>query len=144
MMVKEKLRPDETSVARIRALNDSFRSSFHGGRVVLTASVAALDAQAKASVLEAVRTFTDFNADNDPHAEHDMCFVEVNGDRYWSKKTPAVSCSEVSRYAANAKGKPVPWIALLAPARARSRRKSGSASGPGSTPDQGSGTVRGR
>lgn len=85
MKVKEKLRPEETRVARIRALNDSFRGSFQGGRVVLTASVAALEARAKASVLEAVRTFTDFNADNDPHAEHDMCFVEVNGERYWSK-----------------------------------------------------------
>src|ERR1700730_2623609 len=85
MKVKEKRRPDDTKVARIRALNDSLRSSFQGGRVVLTASVAALEAQAKASVLEAVRTFTNFDADNDPHAEHDMCFIEVNGEQYWSK-----------------------------------------------------------
>ena len=85
MQVKEKLRPDAAKVARIRELNDSFRSSFQGGRVMLTSSVAALEAQAKASVLQAVRTFTDFNADNDPHGEHDMCFVTVNGEKYWSK-----------------------------------------------------------
>lgn len=85
MKVKEKLRPDDTRVARIRALNDSFRSSFQGGRVLLTSGVAALDEAKKAQVLVAVREFKDFNADNDPHGEHDMCFVEVGGERYWSK-----------------------------------------------------------
>jgi hypothetical protein len=85
MKVKEKLRPEETRVARIRELNDSFRSSFQGGRVMLTSGVAALEEKAKAAVLEAIRTFDGFNADNDPHGEHDMCFVEVGGDKYWSK-----------------------------------------------------------
>jgi hypothetical protein len=85
MKTKELLRPSEPTVARIRELNDTFRRTFQGGRVMLTSSVAALEEKAKASVLQAVRSFEDFNKDNDPHNEHDMCFVEVGGERYWAK-----------------------------------------------------------
>jgi hypothetical protein len=50
-----------------------------------TAGVDALPPQEKAAVLSKVRTFTDFNGDNDPHGEHDMVFVEVQGERYFAK-----------------------------------------------------------
>jgi hypothetical protein len=85
MKVKEKLRPAAEKTARIRDLNDSFRSSFQGGRVMLTSGVAALEEKAKASVLQAVREFSAFTEDNDPHGEHDFAFVEVDGERYWYK-----------------------------------------------------------
>src|SRR5437879_1069039 len=57
---------------RIRLLNDTFRTTFVGGKVMLTAGVDALPAEEKAMVLSKVRAFADFNGDNDPHGEHDF------------------------------------------------------------------------
>lgn len=74
-----------SKLKRIRELNDQLRQTFIGGRVLLTSSVAHLDEETKALVLTAVRGFTSFDDGNDPHAEHDMCFVEVRGERYWAK-----------------------------------------------------------
>lgn len=71
--------------ARIREINDAFRTTFTGGRVMLSAGVAALDQAEKASVLEMVRTYADFDKGNDPHAEHDFASVELNGERYFAK-----------------------------------------------------------
>ena len=56
----------------IREANDAFRNSFRGGEVVLTASVAELPDMVKASALQLVADFNDFNEDNDPHGEHDF------------------------------------------------------------------------
>ena len=70
---------------RIRALNDAFRQSFNGGQVYLTSGVAALEPTAKARLLEAVRTFTDFDEGNDPHGEHDFANIEVDGENYFFK-----------------------------------------------------------
>ena len=70
---------------RIRELNDAFRLSLQGGRVLLTAGVNALPAEAKTMLLNRVRTFVDFNRDNDPHGEHDFVNVVVDGQTYFAK-----------------------------------------------------------
>ncbi len=70
---------------RIRALNDALRATFTGGKVMLTAGVAALSEGDKAAVLEKVRTFAEFNGDNDPHREHDCASFEISGDRFLFK-----------------------------------------------------------
>lgn len=64
---------------RVSDLNDAFRRSFSGGRVVLSAGVAALPSVARAALLAAVRGFDRFDADNDPHGEHDFGAVTVAG-----------------------------------------------------------------
>ncbi len=69
----------------IQALNDAFRQSLEGGRVVLSAAVAALPANVVADVLKAVRTFDHFDVDNDPHGEHDFGSLEVGSDRFFWK-----------------------------------------------------------
>jgi hypothetical protein len=71
--------------ARIRGLNDALRMTFTGGRVMLSAGVAALDGADKAAVLEKVRTFAAFDNSNDPHREHDFVSVEHNGDTFFAK-----------------------------------------------------------
>ncbi len=74
-----KARTDE-----IARLNDAFRTSLTGGRVMVTQGVTALDRQIQADILLAVKTFTAFTADNDPHGEHDFGFVRVDGhDLFW-------------------------------------------------------------
>jgi hypothetical protein len=77
------LSPDK--LEQIRRLNDTFRQTFHGGRVMLTSSVAELPEDAKVALLTAVRGFTSFDEDNDPHGEHDLCVVQVRGERYFAK-----------------------------------------------------------
>jgi len=69
---------------RIATLNDELRRNGRGGRVMLTAGVAALSETERAEVLAAVRTFSAFDADNDTHGEHDFGAVEVAGVRcFW-------------------------------------------------------------
>ena len=70
---------------RIRELNDAFRTSFEGGRVMLTAGINALPSDLKATVLRKVATFTEFSPDNDPHGEHDFGSFELAGRRFFWK-----------------------------------------------------------
>ena len=51
---------------------------------MMTAGVAALSETERAGILAAVRTFSAFDADNDPHGEHDFGAVEVGRVRcFW-------------------------------------------------------------
>lgn len=74
----------EQRTAAIRRLNDAFRTTFTGGRIMLTAGVNALPEAIKANVLSAVRQYTDFHPDSDPHGEHDFGVFEVQGVKlFW-------------------------------------------------------------
>ena len=58
-------KPDK---ARIRELNDTFRMTFTGGRVMMTREVNELEAETKAKLVAAVRSFDRFDKGNDPTA----------------------------------------------------------------------------
>jgi len=73
------------SAEKIRALNDAFRTTMTGGRVMLTAGVDALPPDVKAVVIRRVATFSDFNAGNDPYAEHDFGSFSLAGRRFFFK-----------------------------------------------------------
>ena len=75
----------DTQTEAIRALNDSFRKSFQGGAVVLTAGIVALGAETQTRILAAVQNFDHFNDDNDPWGEHDFGSLEVDGERVFFK-----------------------------------------------------------
>ncbi|HTV27699.1 MAG TPA: DUF3768 domain-containing protein [Xanthobacteraceae bacterium] len=70
---------------RIRLLNDNFRSTFVGGRVLTTAGVAELPVDLKARLFLAVQSFNNFTSDNDPHGEHDFGEIELGGETYFWK-----------------------------------------------------------
>jgi len=70
---------------RIREQNDAFRRTFSGGKVVMTASVAALPAIARAKALLEVTRFSNFNKENDPHGEHDFGNFELVGWKFYWK-----------------------------------------------------------
>ena len=77
-----------TECSSIARLNDAFRKSFTGGRVVLSAGIAALPSVARAALIAAVRGFNHFDANNDPHGEHDFGAVTVTGYRgFWKIDT---------------------------------------------------------
>ena len=61
---------------KIRAINDTARHTFEGCRVVLTAGVQQLGCLPK--VLNAVRSFSSFDENNDPHWEHDFGSLRMN------------------------------------------------------------------
>lgn len=70
--------------ARIGGFNDGFRRRFAGGRVMMSAGLAALPEPNRAAILAAVQGFDAFDADNDPHGEHDFGAVAVGGCRcFW-------------------------------------------------------------
>lgn len=67
---------DRSLIAR---LNDQFRQTFIGGKVVMTARIAALPDTEQAQVIEAVRAFSAFTGDNDPNGEHDFGSFAIAG-----------------------------------------------------------------
>jgi hypothetical protein len=71
--------------ACIRELNDDFRRSFIGGRVLVTPGVRSLPIETNAAVLERVRTFAAFNTENDPLGEHDFGSFRLEGETYFFK-----------------------------------------------------------
>lgn len=70
---------------RIRQLNDTLRTTFNGGRVLMTVAVNALPYDVKALALHRIRSFSDFSADNDPHGEHDFGSFELAGETFFWK-----------------------------------------------------------
>ena len=68
-----------TPTDRIRELNDAFRRSFTGGRIVITKGIAALPASDQTAILEKVRTHADFEPGNDPYSEHDFGAFDHEG-----------------------------------------------------------------
>ena len=62
---------------KIALLNDAFRTSFSGGRILMTAGVDALPDMVKAAALQQVATFGDFTDENDPLDEHDFGSFEL-------------------------------------------------------------------
>lgn len=74
--------PEQT--AGVRALNDAFRTSFAGGRVMVTQGVQAEGMIFQMLAAKKVAEFTDFSDANDPHGEHDFGCVEVQGSKvFW-------------------------------------------------------------
>jgi hypothetical protein len=65
---------DNQRRVRIRDLNDTFRKTHDPtlGHVMLTAGVNALPSDVSAMAIRKVATFDAFDADNDPHGEHDF------------------------------------------------------------------------
>ena len=66
------------SIDKIRELNDEARKTLSNCRVMITRGVQALVNLDE--ILNAVRKFDEFNADNDPYNEHDFGKIEINGE----------------------------------------------------------------
>jgi len=73
------------SAEKVRELNDRFRTTMTGGRVMMTAGVDALPSDVKAMVIRRVATFSEFTPENDPYKEHDFGNFEVAGRKFFFK-----------------------------------------------------------
>jgi hypothetical protein len=70
-------------MSTIARLNDAFRSTFEGGKVLMTTSVNALPAELRSAALVAVQAFTVFTKDNDPYEDHDWASFTLNAQRFF-------------------------------------------------------------
>jgi hypothetical protein len=77
--------PPPKSAPSVTDLNDAFRRSFAGGRVLLTATIAQMPPAEVESLLSQVRAFDAFDKENDPYGEHDFGAVEQNGEQFFWK-----------------------------------------------------------
>lgn len=69
---------------QIALLNDSFRTTFIGGTICITAGLHLVGDDFVKAALLAARAFTAFCEDNDPHHEHDFGAMEVDGRQlFW-------------------------------------------------------------
>lgn len=69
------LQKNKTRTSAIVELNDAFRRTLVGGQVLVTNGVLSLGPAEVDNVIDAVRRFSDFSTDNDPHGEHDFGMV---------------------------------------------------------------------
>ena len=68
----------------IKTLNDNFRKTFIGGRVILTSGIRAKTQEEIAEILEKVRSFNNFTTANDPYGEHDFGSFDYKGQKiFW-------------------------------------------------------------
>lgn len=68
----------------IRIMNDTFRHTFTGGRVVATSGIFEQFQNDFLTVLQMVRNYEDFSEDNDPHGEHDFGAFDYMGHKiFW-------------------------------------------------------------
>jgi hypothetical protein len=85
----------EKEISKIVAdQNDRFRKTVTGtasgpnipqGRVVMTRGVSERGEAFCASLIVAVGTYEDFNADCDPYGWHEMGVIEIEGEKLWFK-----------------------------------------------------------
>jgi hypothetical protein len=73
--------------ARIRELNDELRTTFlqRHGRVLITAGVDALPLEVKRRVVAGVKSFDQFDRENDPRQEHDFGSFDIEGQTFFWK-----------------------------------------------------------
>jgi hypothetical protein len=69
---------------RIWDLNDAFRRTFSGGKVMMTCGVAELPDMVKARALQLAATFDQFTEDNDPHGE--QVSLERSSANSWRRR----------------------------------------------------------
>jgi len=70
---------------KIALLNDLFRNTFLGGRIVITSAVNALPLDVKSLMFLKTKDFKDFNEENDPYGEHDFGSFEIGADKFFWK-----------------------------------------------------------
>ena len=86
--VRKTDRGKESEVAKrgkLRALNDDFRRTFRGGRVMITAGVNALTHTVQRAVFQKIQAFDAFDDERDPWDNHGFVSVEHDGQTFFAK-----------------------------------------------------------
>ena len=68
----------------LRRLNDEFRQTGRGGRILITIGIKELGPEFLQEVVTALQRFDDFKSGHDPYGEHDFGAFTVEGRRvFW-------------------------------------------------------------
>ena len=70
---------------KVRQLNDIFRSTLIGGKILLTTGVAELQPELVKELLKQISEYQDFNKDNDPYCEHDFGALKLSVHKFFFK-----------------------------------------------------------
>lgn len=70
---------------RIAELNDRFRQTYWGGKVMTTRGVDMLDELISIKLFSAVMHYDEFNEGDDPYGEHDFGKVVIDGQKFFWK-----------------------------------------------------------
>ena len=63
----------------IQLINDTFRKTFQGGKIVLTRGIRALPKEDINQIMLKVNRYNEFTTANDPYEEHDYGSFDYNG-----------------------------------------------------------------
>ena len=78
---------NKETIEKVKKLNDHFRQTGEGGRLMMTSGLTSLDGNLISEIVNHVRNFHlkyVFNKDNDPYGEHDFGKVKVSGvEVFW-------------------------------------------------------------
>ena len=69
----------------IKALNDAFRRTFIGGKVLMSAGMVSFCDDQMMQIVRAVQGYLAFTPDNDPYGEHDFGSMEILGNKFFWK-----------------------------------------------------------
>ncbi len=72
---------ENANAAKIRAINDQFRKTGRGGRIMLTQGIQAMGEKAVQEIIAKIASFDAFTSDNDPWQEHDFGKIVHDGQR---------------------------------------------------------------
>ena len=75
----------KTKSATIAKLNDAFRQTFRGGRVMKTDGVDTLSDEVQQKLIAEVKAFSKFEKGNDPYCEHDFGSIKLDGATFFWK-----------------------------------------------------------
>ena len=79
-MTEREHSPDAVNhTKKIHELNDALRKTLDGGKLVMTRGVIALGAEVIHALTEALQSYDNFSAENDPYGEHDFGAMTVMG-----------------------------------------------------------------
>lgn len=74
-----------TKSQQVKTLNDEFRKTFNGGKVMITQGIQVLGDDEVALILLTVQHFDQFTKDNDPYGEHDFGSFKHDGEKVYFK-----------------------------------------------------------
>ena len=69
----------------LRTCTDPILRLIISGQLVITRGIDERGDAFFKSAVAAIRTFNDFTPENDPHGEHNMAFLDVEGERIFLK-----------------------------------------------------------
>lgn len=84
-MKPQQIDEQTANTKKIAELNDRFRNTYWGGKVMTTSGVNELSEEVRERLFMEVMNFDKFTEDNDPHSEHDFGKITIDNINFFWK-----------------------------------------------------------